>query len=91
MAAHLKAVIREAYATLKEIRNVESRNETKGVDFEMDEKDVAHLFKLHKQLEKLKAQFELLKNPVLRFALLVIFLLKKRGEVMASLQFTLLH
>lgn len=71
MAAHLRAVIREAYATLKEIQNIESRNEAKGLDFEMDEKDVAHLFKLHKQLEKLKAQFELLKNPVLRFDLSV--------------------
>lgn len=66
VAAHLKAIIREACATLKELQNIESRNEAKGLDFEMDEKDVAHLFKLHKQLENLKAQFELLKNPILR-------------------------
>lgn len=67
MAAHLKAVIREANTTQKEIQNIEARNEAKGLDFEMDQRDVANLFKLHKQLEKLKAQFELLKNPVLRY------------------------
>lgn len=70
MAAHLKAIIRKAISTLKEIQNIESRiNKTKGSDFEMDQKDVAHLFQHHKQMERLKAQFELLKNPVLRFDL----------------------
>lgn len=67
VAANLKAIIREANATQKEIRNIESRNEAKGTDYEMDQNDFAHLFKLHKHMEKLKAQFELLKNPVLRF------------------------
>ena len=36
----------------------------------MDQKDVAHLFKLHKKLEKLKAQFDMLKDPILRYDLL---------------------
>lgn len=78
VAAHLKAVIREANSTQKEIENIESKNEAKGLDFEMDQKDVAHLFKLHKQLEKLKAQFELLRNPVLRFALAYLVLSEQR-------------
>lgn len=67
MAAHLKAVIREANSTQKEIQNTEAKTKAKGSDFEMDQRDVANLFKLHKQMEKLKAQFEMLKDPVLRY------------------------
>uniref|UniRef100_A0A0P4WBM9 Uncharacterized protein n=2 Tax=Scylla olivacea TaxID=85551 RepID=A0A0P4WBM9_SCYOL len=66
VVAGLKAIIRKANHALKKIQHIESRNEEQGADFEMDQKDVAQLFKLHKQLEKLKAQFDMMKDPILR-------------------------
>ncbi|KAG0724121.1 SHC SH2 domain-binding protein 1 B [Chionoecetes opilio] len=66
VGACLKAIIRDANSAEKKIQHIESKSEEKGMDYEMDQKDVAQLFKLHKQLEKLKSQFYMLKDPILR-------------------------
>ena len=69
VAAGLKAIIRKADHAQKKIQHIESRNEEQGADFEMLQKDVAELFRLHKQLEKFKTQFDMMKDPILRYDL----------------------
>ncbi|XP_071515981.1 SHC SH2 domain-binding protein 1 homolog B isoform X2 [Panulirus ornatus] len=66
IGSELRNLVKRADIVQKEIKRIEYASEGEGFDFEVDQKDVACLIQLHKQMEQLKARFEMLQDPVFR-------------------------
>ncbi|XP_069195921.1 SHC SH2 domain-binding protein 1-like isoform X1 [Procambarus clarkii] len=62
----LRSLVKRASMVQQEIKKIESSCEGEGFDYEVDQLDVARLIQLHKDMEQLKAQFEMQRDPVFR-------------------------